>query len=187
MSKPKLNSIKLSLALAIALTAIAQLAGGSLGLAATAAGQDLPEGKGVEVARDKCLLCHEADLIVSQRLSKQGWVREVDKMIRWGAVVTDAEKEILVEYFSARFAPRNAATAASQQANEARGREIFENKCVVCHEADLTEQQRLTRQGWTREVEKMVRWGANVTEAEKEPLVDYLFKNFGPRPLLPRM
>jgi hypothetical protein len=29
----------------------------------------------------------------------------------------------------------------------------------------------------------MVRWGAVVSDAEKEPLVDYLFGNFGPRPL----
>src|SRR5262249_40826354 len=69
----------------------------------TRAALDLPEGKGVEVARDKCIGCHEADLIVSQRLSRQAWVREVDKMIRWGAVVSDAEKEVLVDYFAAHF------------------------------------------------------------------------------------
>jgi cytochrome c5 len=147
--------------------------------------QDLPEGKGVELARDKCLLCHEADLIVSQRLSRQGWVREVEKMIRWGATVNDSEKEILVDYFAANFPPRKFTPAASASANEARGKEVFENKCLVCHEADLTEQQRLSRQGWVREVEKMIRWGATVTDAEKETLVDYLFKNFGPRPFVP--
>ena len=57
---------------------------------------------------------------------------------------------------------------------------IFEERCLLCHEADLTRQQRLSRQGWTREVDKMVRWGAAVTDAEKEPLVDYLVRNFGP-------
>ncbi|MBL8168879.1 MAG: hypothetical protein JNJ50_12025, partial [Acidobacteria bacterium] len=51
------------------------------------------------------------------------------------------------------------------------------------HEIDLTAQQRLTKPGWTREVEKMVRWGASVTDAEKGPLVDYLFATYGPRPL----
>ncbi len=178
MSKRKSNPIKLWLAL----TAMILAVGVSLSEKTRAAQQDLPEGKGVELARDKCVTCHEADLIVAQRLSRQGWTREVEKMIRWGAVVSDAEKEILVDYFAAHFAPRKTTTNIAAT-NEARGKEIFENQCLICHEADLTEQQRLSRQGWVREVEKMVRWGATVTDAEKEPLVDYLFKNFGPKPL----
>jgi hypothetical protein len=41
-------------------------------------------------------------------------------------------------------------------------------------------QQKLTPAGWTRSVEKMMRWGANVTGAEKQPLIDYLASRFGP-------
>jgi cytochrome c5 len=172
MSRRKSNLIKLSLALTVAVC-------GLMSAITRAARQDLPEGKGAELARDKCLNCHEADLIVSQRLSRQGWTREVEKMIRWGAVVSDAEKEVLIDYFAAHFKPRSAASAPS--AGDDRGKKIFEEKCLVCHEADLTQQQRLSRQGWTREVEKMIRWGAAVSDAEKEPLIDYLFSNFRPR------
>ena len=50
------------------------------------------------------------------------------------------------------------------------------------HEADVIAAQRLTKQGWTREVEKMTRWGASVSDAEKEPLVEYLLQTYGPRP-----
>jgi len=174
MSKPKSKLIKLSLALTVAVC-------GLMSANTRAARQDLPEGKGVELARERCVNCHEADLIVSQRLSRQGWTREVEKMIRWGAVASEAEKEILIDYFTANFKPRSAASA--QAASDDRGKQIFEEKCLLCHEADLTEQQRLSRQGWTREVEKMIRWGAVVSDAEKEPLVDYLFSSFGPRPL----
>ncbi|MEP7274385.1 MAG: hypothetical protein ABI882_23030 [Acidobacteriota bacterium] len=138
---------------------------------AAAVSADLPEGVGVEVVREKCIACHEADLIVQQRLSKPGWAREVDKMIRWGTVATDAEKAIIVDYLSARFGPRPLTSASTAPAA---GQSIFEAKCLLCHEADLTEQQRLSRAGWTREVEKMIRWGADVTDAEKGPLVDYL-------------
>jgi len=174
MSRRKSNLIKLSLALTVAVC-------GLMNANTRAARQDLPEGKGAELARDKCLNCHEADLIVSQRLSRQGWTREVEKMIRWGAVATEAEKEALIDYFAAHFKPRSA--ASPQAAGDDQGKKIFEEKCLLCHEADLTEQQRLSRQGWTREVEKMIRWGAAVSDAEKEPLIDYLFSNFGPRPL----
>ena len=175
MSKPESKLIKLSLALTAAICCL-------VGAGARAARQDLPEGKGVELARDKCVTCHEADLIVSQRLSRQGWTREVEKMIRWGASVNDAEKGILIDYFAAQFTPSGPNSAASAQASaDEPGKKIFEEKCLLCHEADLTRQQRLSRQGWTREVEKMVRWGAAVSDEEKGPLVDYLFSNFGPR------
>ena len=99
MSKRKSKLIKLSLALTAAVC-------GLMSANTRAARQDLPDGKGAELARDKCLNCHEADLIVSQRLSRQGWTREVEKMIRWGAVVSDAEKEPLVDYLFGNFGPR---------------------------------------------------------------------------------
>ena len=174
MSKRKSNQIKISLSLMVAVL-------GLMNADTRAARQDLPEGKGAELARDRCVICHEADVIVSQRLSRQGWTREVEKMVRWGAVVSDSEKEVLIDYFAANFKPRSAASAPAAGADH--GKQIFEEKCLICHEADLTRQQRLSRQGWAREVDKMVRWGAAVTDAEKDPLVDYLSKNFGPRPL----
>jgi mono/diheme cytochrome c family protein len=174
MSKRKSNPIKLSFALMVAVCWL-------MSANTRAARQDLPEGKGAELARDRCVNCHEADLIVSQRLSRQGWTREVEKMIRWGAVASDAEKEILIDYFTAHFKPRAVASPAAEGAD--RGKQIFEEKCLLCHEADLTEQQRLSRQGWTREVEKMIRWGAVVSDTEKAPLVDYLFEKYGPRPV----
>ncbi len=174
----KLNSTLVKLALVAMIFA----AGVSLNWQSSFASQDLPPGKGAELANSKCVTCHEADLIMAQRLSKQGWTREVEKMIRWGAAVNDAEKAILVDYFSANFAPRKAApTVAAASAD--RGKQVFENKCLLCHEVDLVQQQRLGKPGWTREVEKMNRWGATVTDAEKESLVDYLVKSYGPRPL----
>ena len=169
MSKLDVKILKLCCAL---LAAGAAVWGGP---PASAVRQDLPAGPGVETVRAKCIGCHEADLIVSQRLSPAGWTREVEKMVRWGAVVSDAEKGPMVAYLAAHFGPR-----AQAAAGDGPGRKIFESQCLTCHEADLTEQQRLSPAGWTREVEKMVRWGAVVSDAEKEPLVDYLSKSFGP-------
>ncbi|MGA1367552.1 MAG: hypothetical protein ACO394_03415 [Blastocatellia bacterium] len=144
------------------------------------ASADLPDGPGVEIARRACLSCHEADLIAAQRLSRAGWVREVEKMVRWGAVITDSEKDPLVDYFTAHFAPRRAAAAPPPGTTPSAGEAIFEQRCLSCHEADLTRQQRLSRAGWVREVEKMVRWGAVVPEAERDPLIDYLSQSFAP-------
>jgi len=138
---------------------------------ARASTQDLPEREGVVLVREKCVVCHEADMILQQRLSRAGWTREVDKMIRWGTVVTDAQRDAIINYLS----------NAPDRREMASGRKIFEEKCLVCHEVDLSSQQRLARAGWTREVDKMIRWGATVTEAEKPLLIDYLVEEFGGR------
>jgi cytochrome c5 len=137
---------------------------------APAPAAELPEGEGIRVARARCLSCHGADLITAQRLSEAGWGRELDKMIRWGAVVTEAERPALVAYLARHFAPGTSAAAPTGSAGEA----VFTRSCLSCHGADLTGQQRLTPAGWTREVEKMVRWGAQVSDAEKAALVDFL-------------
>ena len=145
-----------------------------------AAQVELPAGQGVELARAKCFGCHEADLIVAQRLARAGWVREIEKMTRWGARVSDEEKNTLADYFAAHFAPVKTAKTAD---NVARGQAIYEAQCLNCHGDELIKQQRLARAAWVREIEKMTRWGAAVKDDEKEPLADYLFKQYGVRPL----
>ena len=57
---------------------------------------------------------------------------------------------------------------------------IFESRCLACHDTNLVSQQRLTVPGWTREVDKMIGWGAGVTDGEKQSLVRYLAARFGP-------
>lgn len=58
------------------------------------------------------------------------------------------------------------------------GKAAYETRCLVCHDDTLIEQQRLTAPGWSREVDKMIGWGAGVTDAEKQPLIDYLTQRF---------
>ena len=139
--------------------------------------QALPAGAGADVLKQRCVSCHESDIITSQRLSLAAWTRSVDKMVRWGSAVTPAEREVLQPYLATNFAPRPAASHATTDAGAA----SFKRACLTCHEADIIEQQKLSRTGWTRSVEKMMRWGASISDAEKEPLVEYLATRFGPR------
>jgi cytochrome c5 len=144
--------------------------------AITSAQQPLPAGAGLDVLNKRCVSCHEADIISGQKLSLTGWTRSVDKMVRWGASITPEEREVLQPYLAQHFAPR---LVASHPATEA-GAATYQRVCLTCHEADIVEQQRLTPTGWTRSVEKMMRWGATVSDAEKQPLIDYLAARFGP-------
>lgn len=59
----------------------------------------------------------------------------------------------------------------------------YQQSCLPCHGNDVVTQQRLTRAQWEREVTKMVNWGAKVKTEDREGILSYLSKYFGPRPL----
>jgi len=139
--------------------------------------QTLPGGPGADVLKQRCVSCHESDIITSQKLSLAGWTRSVDKMVRWGATISPAEREVLQPYLAAHFAPRAAIAHATSDAGAA----SYQRACLTCHDADIIEQQKLSKVGWTRSVEKMMRWGATISETEKEPLIDYLASRYRPR------
>jgi mono/diheme cytochrome c family protein len=66
---------------------------------------DLPAGPMQAKATTACMECHEARIILQQRLSKAAWGKEVDKMTKWGAVVDPADRDALIDYLSSNFSP----------------------------------------------------------------------------------
>jgi len=56
-------------------------------------------------ATTSCTECHEARIILQQRLSKGAWTKEVDKMVKWGAIVEAADRDALIDYLSTNFSP----------------------------------------------------------------------------------
>src|SRR5271154_7300743 len=66
---------------------------------------DLPAGPMQAKATTACTECHEARIILQQRLSKAAWAKEVDKMTKWGAVVDPADRDALIDYLSTNFSP----------------------------------------------------------------------------------
>lgn len=71
----------------------------------------LPAGAGKELAEAACLRCHSADMLVQQRLTEKQWTATVEKMMRWGAVVKDADKAPLIAYLTKHFSVDNHAFA----------------------------------------------------------------------------
>ena len=67
--------------------------------------EDLPPGPMQSKATTSCLECHEARIILQQRLTKPAWTKEVDKMIKWGAVVDPSDHDALIDYLSTNFSP----------------------------------------------------------------------------------
>ena len=77
---------------------------------------DLPPGPLQTKMNTACLECHDARIIVQQRLSKAAWTKEVDKMIRWGAVVDPADREAFIDYLSSNFPEGNRPYVAGRTA-----------------------------------------------------------------------
>jgi hypothetical protein len=93
-------------------------------IAASAAEQpsgnaDLPPGTMQNKARTACITCHDAHIIVQQRLSKTAWGKEVDKMNKWGAIVDPSDRDPLVDYFSTNFSPDKTPYIAQRSASRA--------------------------------------------------------------------
>src|SRR5580698_369084 len=70
---------------------------------------ELPAGPAQAKVTTACTECHESRIITQQRLSKGAWTKEVDKMIKWGAVVNPADRDSFIEYLSTNFPPDKAA------------------------------------------------------------------------------
>jgi mono/diheme cytochrome c family protein len=88
--------------------------------------EDLPPGPMQAKATTACMECHDARIILQQRLSKAAWTREVDKMVKWGALVDPTDRDALIDYLSANFgtdrppyqAPRIAAAKTRSQTSK---------------------------------------------------------------------
>ena len=65
----------------------------------------LPAGAMQPQATTACMECHDASILVQQRLDRKAWTKEVDKMIRWGAVVDPSDRDALIDYFTKNFGP----------------------------------------------------------------------------------
>jgi hypothetical protein len=105
---PKLRNIFRTVALTLAILAVATSSpfwGMSENPVAPKVTEDLPPGPMQAKATTACLECHEARIILQQRLSKAAWSKEVDKMIKWGAVVDPTDRDGLIDYLSGTFSP----------------------------------------------------------------------------------
>jgi hypothetical protein len=63
----------------------------------------VPEGKGMDIFQISCMSCHDDRPFAALKLDRGGWIRQVDRMINWGAFVPAARKEELIEYLLANF------------------------------------------------------------------------------------
>ena len=56
------------------------------------------------------------------------------------------------------------------------GRKLEQASCTPCHSLRIVDSQRLSAPAWTKEVDKMIGWGAMVPD--RKALIDYLSTNY---------
>lgn len=66
---------------------------------------ELPRAQIQASVTTACTECHESRIIVQQRLNKAGWTKEVDKMMKWGALVDPKDRDAFIDYLSTNFPP----------------------------------------------------------------------------------
>lgn len=67
----------------------------------------LPAGAARAIADAHCLRCHSAEIVRQQSLNDKQWTAVLDKMVRWGAEVPEADRAALVAYLVQQFGPDN--------------------------------------------------------------------------------
>jgi hypothetical protein len=53
--------------------------------------------------------------------------------------------------------------------------------CTSCHNTSRITEQHLTRQQWSAQLEKMEGLGAVIADSDRDALLSYLTRNFGPQ------
>lgn len=106
----------------------------------------------------RCSVCHSSDLIAQQRLPKERWKATVEKMMHWGAELTNDEADLLIRFLAARYYPeapdflppldqgtgtvepltQEPAPSGPVVGHAVRGAGIFEHNCQACHGAGAT-------------------------------------------------
>jgi cytochrome c oxidase cbb3-type subunit 3 len=100
----------------------------------------------------RCAVCHTTDLIAQQRLPQDRWTVIVEKMVHWGADLSQEDAALVVQYLTARnhpgapdqlpsietelamMEPSRAQSAASDgPGRAARGARLFAHNCQACH------------------------------------------------------
>jgi cytochrome c5 len=171
----------------------------------------MPEGDGKAIAEAACQACHRLTNLTRAHKDLDEWRDTVGTMIDRGANVPQDQVETLVQYLAKNFAPKPAASAADTQVApstptppgtdapaplpspkpatvvmpEGEGKAIAEAACQACHRLTNLTRAHKSLDEWRDTVDTMIDRGANVPKDQVETLVQYLAKNFTPKPEAP--
>ena len=146
-------------------------------------------GGGPDLIQQACTGCHELTRISQTKKTAAQWEETLVDMVRRGAPVLEGERPMLLQFLAnnygsgsagANMPARQIAGAQEVPAADARGREIAQQACSVCHGLDYPFEARRTASEWEATVNDMIGRGAPLLEGERPLLLQFLTKYYGP-------
>ena len=154
---------------------------------------DLPRGPVRQVILDNCTACHGIDDYAYYAMDRAGWQKLIETMKEKGAVISDGDRSILLDWLVTKFGPDSKPFpkiraegpvlnfgGGDTAARDAAAKRLVDSVCKTCHTLERVEVARLTQEKWRDIVIEMKSKGAQLDDAAVAPLADYLTMTYGP-------
>jgi cytochrome c5 len=157
----------------------------------------LPDGPVRKIVLDSCSACHGIDEYGYYAMSRDAWHALIERMktarsgLVDGAVISDANREILLDWLVANFGPE--ATPFEREyvvrevtdetrLTDAKAAALLDRACKSCHSPiEPALGAALDAAGWRSTLTGKIARGAPLLIDEVDPLVDWLLKRHGGR------
>jgi competence ComEA-like helix-hairpin-helix protein len=84
-------------------------------LSSFAAVQDFPDGDGKQIFLSKCGQCHGLDYATGNRHTRGQWGGIITQMVDMGAVLSDEERTVIIDYLTKNFGRISVNTARAEE------------------------------------------------------------------------
>jgi mono/diheme cytochrome c family protein len=123
--------------------------------------RSLSEGK--TLFEERCSRCHEIDRPLARDMERSEWEKLLIEMASRGADMQEGEKELILDYLSARH--------------------VFTSKCTGCHTRERIFDRERAYKEWVATVQAMADKNPDLlSEQEAAAIVSYLALVLGPQP-----
>ncbi len=111
---------------------------------------------------------HDVERIFNAVKTREEWEETLDRMIGYGAEISDEEKEIIITYLLER--DLDAMEASAEVDVEA----LIDEKVAGNHDLGRIFNADKTREEWEETLDRMIGYGAKINEEEKEVIIEFL-------------
>src|SRR5438094_10337453 len=120
---------------------------------------DLPRGPVRQVILNSCTACHGIDDYAYYAMDRAGWQKLIDNMKEKGAVVSDEDRSILLDWLVTKFGPDSKPFPRTRAegpilnfgggdtaARDAAAKRVVESVCRTCHTLERIEVAKYTEE-----------------------------------------
>lgn len=111
---------------------------------------------------------HDLARIFDALKTREEWEETLDRMIGYGAEISDEEKEVIIAYLLDRD------SGAMEASAEVDVEALIDEKVAGNHDLGRIFNADKTREEWEDTLDRMIGYGAQISEEEKEVIIEFL-------------